>query len=105
MAQELTELKALVIKIIIPALVALSMKIAIMNKDQKVTVFQIFMAFTTGIGSAYLFSGLIMETFSDKWIPLIVAVVTISGEKIGHWILYKFNIEEFLEDIVKKYTK
>ena len=98
------ELKAFVIKIIIPALVAVSMKIAIMNKKTKVTIFQVVTSFVTGIGSAYLFSDLIMDSFSNKYIPLIVAVVTISGEKIGYWIIYKLNVEELMANFISKYT-
>lgn len=98
------ELKAFVIKIIIPALVAVSMKIAIMNKKTKVTLFQVITSFVTGIGSAYLFSSLIMDSFSTKYIPLIVAVVTISGEKIGYWIVYKLNVEELIGNFISKYT-
>ena len=97
------EAKAFVIKIIIPALVAVSMKIAIMNKKTKVTIFQVTTSFITGIGSAYLFSGVIMESFSAKYIPLIVAVVTISGEKIGYWVVYKLNVEQLLENFINKY--
>jgi len=100
---ELDELKAFLIKIIMPSLVALSMKIAIMNKTQKVTLFQVSIAFISGVGSAYLSGGLIMDSFSDNWIPLCVAVVTISGEKIGHWVIYKFNVEEFLSNWIKKH--
>ena len=102
---ELDELKAFLFKIMIPAFVALSIKIAIMSSKQKVTIFQVVASFVSGVGSAYLFSDMIMESLSDKWIPLAVAVVTISGEKIGYWLIYKFNVEQAMEDVVKRYTR
>lgn len=102
---ELDEVKSFLLKIIMPSLVALSMKIAIMNKNQRMTIFQIIVTFVAGIGSAYLSGAFVMETFSNSYIPLVVAIITISGEKVGHWLIYKFNVEAVLKDIVKKYTK
>lgn len=102
---DLDEIKAFLLKIIMPALVALSMKIAIMNKNERMTVFQIVVTFVTGIGSAYLAGFYVMETFESKWVPIIVAIITISGERIGHWVIYKFNVEELILNFIKKYSK
>jgi hypothetical protein len=102
---ELDEFKAFLLKIIMPALVALSMKIAIMSKDRRMTVFEIATTIIAGGGAAYLTGPYVMETFPDRYIPLAVAIITISGERIGHWLIYKFNVEMVLKDIIKKYSK
>jgi len=96
------EMKAFFLKILMPALVAVSIKIAIQSKSKQVTVLQIIISFVTGIGSAYLFSGLILDTFSENYVPLYIAIVAISGEKIGQWLVYKLNVESILEGIVSK---
>lgn len=98
------ETKAFLIKIIIPALVALSIKIAIQSQQKKVSLFQIISSFITGIGSAYLCSDLVMTYLTHQWVPLAIAVVVLSGEKIGYYLIYKFNVEGIMDRFVKKYT-
>lgn len=102
---EVDEFKAFLLKIIMPALVALSMKIAIMSKDRRMTLFEIIVTIIAGGGAAYLTGPYVMETFSNKFIPVAVAIITISGERVGHWLIYKFNVEGILKDIIKKYSK
>lgn len=89
------DIKNWLLKILLPALVAISMKLAVEFKRGTVTWFNVVASFITGIGSAYLFSGLIVDTFSQTYIPIAIAIVTISGEKIGYWFVYKLNIETF----------
>lgn len=67
------------------------------------TVFNIITSIVIGVGSAYLFSGVIINNFSDELIPLMIALITISGEKIGNWIIYRFNIDTFIEALIEKY--
>lgn len=69
------EMKAFFLKIMMPAFVAVSIKIAIQSKNKTVTVLQVIISFITGIGSAYLFSGLILDNFSDSWVPIYIAIV------------------------------
>lgn len=103
MEETWVEMKAFFLKILMPALVAISIKIAIQSKNRSVTVLQIVISFVTGIGSAYLFSGLIMENFSDAWIPIHISIVAISGEKIGQYLVYKFNIEGVLQLLIDNF--
>lgn len=96
------EIKSFLIKIILPALVALSIKIAIQHKQEKVSAFNVVCSFITGIGSAYLFSNVVICNFSDEWTPVIIAMVAISGEKIGYWAIYKLDIEKIMESLLSK---
>lgn len=97
------ELENLLIKVLIPALVAVSIKIAIASRKSNMTVFNVIASIVIGVGSAYLFSGIILNNFSDEYVPLMIALITISGEKIGNWIIYKFNIDTFIEALIEKY--
>ena len=99
------EARAFIFKIIIPALVAVSVKIAVMGKQGKITFFQVISSFVTGIGSAYL-AGPIVQTYtSPNSMPLVIAAIAISGEKIGYYFIYKFKVEDFIIGIIDKYTK
>jgi hypothetical protein len=99
------EMKAFILKIIIPALVAVSIKIAIQCSKQKVSIAQVVGSFVTGIGSAYLFADYVMGAFAHQWQPLIIAVIAISGEKIGYYVMYKINIDGLMEIIIKNHKK
>ena len=88
------------LKIIIPALVAVSIKIALHAKKTKLSVLQVMVSFISGIGSAYLFGDYVMSSFTHQMQPLIIAVVAISGEKIGYWIM-TLNIDSIMSILTK----
>jgi hypothetical protein len=91
------------IKIIIPALVAVSIKIALHAKKTKLSMAQVVVSFVSGIGSAYLFGDYVMSSYTHQWQPLIIAVVAISGEKIGYYIM-TLNIDSIM-GILTKFKK
>lgn len=89
-------------KIILPALVAISIKLAIESKSMKMNWFNIVTSFVTGIGSAYLFSDIVLTTVAPEYTTAAIACIAISGEKIGYWLVYKFNVENILENLLDK---
>jgi len=95
------ELKTFLIKVILPALVATSIKLSIQMQKQKLSIVSIITSFIIGIGSAYLASDVILTSFETKWVPLVISVITISGEKIGMWLVYKFNFDLLLSDFLQ----
>lgn len=97
--------KAFIFKIIVPALVAVSVKIAVMGKQGKITFFQVISSFVTGIGSAYLAGPFVQQYTSANSMPLVIAAIAISGEKIGYFFIYKFKIEEVFMGFLDKYIK
>lgn len=99
------EAKAFIFKIIVPATVAVSIKLAVMSKEKKITFFQIVSSFVTGIGTAYLSAPLVIQYTSPNSLPLVIAALTISGEKIGHYFIFKFHVEEFLRGLLDKVFK
>lgn len=101
------ELKDLMVKIIIPSLVAISIQLAVKIKKQKVSFFNALMSVIIGVGCAYLSSGLILSYFEDSTLP--IACITIIGEKVAYWLIYKFNFDlvgdSLINHFVDKYKK
>jgi hypothetical protein len=101
------ELKDLIIKIIIPSLVAISIKLALETRKGKVSVFNAIMSVIIGVGCAYLSSGYVMNSFNESHIPIVIACITIVGEKIAYWLIYKFSFDvigdALIEIIVNKF--
>jgi hypothetical protein len=44
----------------------------------------------------------VMSTVADKYTTAAIACIAISGEKIGYWMVYKFNVESILEGFLDK---
>lgn len=101
------EIENLLIKIIIPSLVAISIKLAVQSKQGKISLFTTIASIIVGVGCAYLSAGWVMKTFSAETMPIAVGVITISGEKIAYWLIFKLNVniigDEFINFLIKKY--
>lgn len=93
-----SELYIFFTKIIIPAFVAVGVKVAIEMKTNKVktSIFNVILSVVIGVGSAYLSSGIIQKECSLEYVPVVVGLVAIMAEKIGQWIIYKLNLDNFL---------
>lgn len=90
------ELNTFLIKILIPAVVGISIKLATQIKKEKMTFFRVILSFITGIGCAYFVYPFLGDT---KYMPLIIGIVSISGEKIMEFVIYKWNIDFFLTSL------
>src|SRR5690606_12611620 len=101
------EIENLLIKIIIPALVAISIKLAVQSRQGKMSLFTTITSIIVGVGCAYLSSGWVLKTFSDETMPIAVGVITIAGEKIAYWLIFKFNFDiigdAFIDFLINKY--
>lgn len=98
-------IRILFVKVLIPALVAVSIKLAITGRKKSISVFSVFTSIITGVGFAYLFSPIILNRISEDYIPLMIALVSISGEKIGTWLIFKLNLDTLIEALIEKYYK
>lgn len=87
-------------KIFIPSFVAISIKIATQVKKEKLTFMRVIMSFVIGIGCAYFVFPFADDQVKEEYIPLLVGMVSISGEKISEYIIYKWNIDFFLTSII-----
>ncbi len=88
------ELRTFLLKIIIPALVAVSIKLAIMSQRVKISLFNILGSFVIGIGTAYLSGDIILHTVKSDYVPLVISVIALTGEKIAYWLLYSFKVDK-----------
>jgi hypothetical protein len=98
------DLKTWLVKILLPSLVAISIKLAVQAK-KGISWFNVITSFITGVGSAYLFSGLVVSSVADQYLPIAIGIIAISGEKIGLWLVYKLNVESLIVGIVEKLKK
>tara|TARA_R110000851_G_scaffold50499_1_gene120504 strand:- start:435 stop:770 length:336 start_codon:yes stop_codon:yes gene_type:complete len=83
-------------KIFIPAFIAISIKIATQIKKETMNVTRIIISFIVGVGCAYF----VFPFVDGKLTPLIVGVVSMSGEKIAEYIIYKWDVDKFLSAIL-----
>ena len=97
------ELRNLVIKILVPALVGISIKLAVQSKKAKVSVSTIIGSIVIGVGSAWLASGWVFKTFSEETTSIVIAVIAIAGEKVAEWLIYKFNFDVIGDAIVNEF--
>lgn len=93
------------VKVVLVACVAMSVKIAIQMKKEKVTLLNITLSFIIGIGFAMLSGSIILDTFSTNWATVVIAIVTLLGEKIGNWIIYKLNVDVLMQEFVDYLTR
>ena len=49
-----------------------------------------------GVGSAYISSGIVQKEVSIEYIPMVIALIAMTAEKIGQWVIYKLNVDNFL---------
>lgn len=102
--EELQDFKTWLIKIILPALVAISIKLAVQSK-KGITWFTVITSFVTGAGCAYLFGPPVLSYINESWQTVTIAIIAISGEKIGLWLVYRFNVENLMTGLFEKVIK
>jgi len=100
MEELLNELKSFFLKIFLPAFVAITIKIATQMKYEKFKFSKILISFISGISCAYFTYPFIGHDVPEKYVPLFVGMVAMSGEKIAEYILYKLDLETFFDIIV-----
>jgi len=86
------EARTFLAKVIIPALVAISVKLALQSKRQKVSLMNVVTSIIIGIGSAYLSSDWVLDNFGHGSVPIVIGTITITSEKIGYWLLDRFDV-------------
>ena len=86
---------------------AISIKLALETRKGKVSVFNAITSVVIGVGCAYLSSNWVMSYFDDGKIPIVIACITIVGEKIAYWLIYKFDFDvvgdSFINYLIDKY--
>lgn len=95
-----TDLYQFLTKVLIPAFIGISLKISIQMKRTKLSFLNVSISFITGICMAWLLSSPVKLYVPQDYQAISIAIIAISGEKIGDFIVYKLRIDDFLSAIV-----
>jgi hypothetical protein len=87
-------------KILIPAMVGISLKIAVQMKKTRLSFLNVALSFIAGISCAWLLSDLIHLHVQEQYQAISIAIIAISGEKVGDFLVYKLRVDEFLQAFV-----
>jgi len=95
------EFSELFIKILFPAFltVAIGVAVEMKNDKSKVTLLNSSLSVLIGVGTAYLFSGVILENCKGGMVIVAASLVTSLAEKLAKFLMYKFDIDLFLKTI------
>ena len=89
----------LLAKFLPTALLAVSISTALKMKKEKVTIMNVLTSFVVGVGVAWFFSSFIYGIENDQWHSPLIAVVAISGEKIAEYLIYKWDVDKFMNQL------
>lgn len=87
------ELRELIVKILIPSLVGISIKLAVQSKQGRVSLFNMISSIIVGFGLAFLFGDLVVSYVHEKWSAAVIAAIAMSGEKIAYWVIYQLRFD------------
>jgi hypothetical protein len=96
------DFKIWVIKVILPALAGISIKLAIIANSSKLSWFNASVSIIVAICTAYLLGDIVVEHVSPHYAPVIIGTLAILSEKICYWLIYKFDIESIFDSFVDK---
>jgi len=98
-----------IIKTLPFSLAALAISISIQIKNKTATLINSVLSIVIGVSCAWITGGWINEHFSVNTAPVIIGVITIAGEKIAYWLIYKFQFDLIgaaaVEYIINKFKK
>jgi hypothetical protein len=92
-------------KILIPAMVGISLKIAVQMKKTKLSFLNVALSFIAGISCAWLLSDLIHLHVQEQYQSISIAIIAISGEKVGDFLVYKLKVDEFLQAVLTAFKE
>lgn len=99
------ELKGFLMKIIVPAIVGVAIRLAIVNRKKPLTIVHVLTSFITGVGFAYLLSDYVMSELDQKYWSGAISLIAISGDKIGNYLIYRLNIDTIIKSVADRYRK
>jgi hypothetical protein len=98
-----------IIKTLPFSLAALAISVSVQIKNKTANVINVCLSIIIGVSVAWITGGFINSHFSVSTAPIIIGIVTIAGEKVGYWLVYKFNFDlvgqaiiEYIIRIIKR---
>lgn len=103
------DIKSFLLKIIAPAMITVSIRLAVIAQKSKLSLINVVTSFIIGVGIASLCGGWIMETVPRNHVPIYIALITLGGENIAQWFIFKFKADQIaaaiLENLISKLKK
>ena len=90
------------VKVFIPALAAICIKIAVEMKYKRVNLMSAFLSLVIGVLTAYITGSFILDRFPE-YSTMVIALIAITSEKIAYWLIFKFNIDLLLNSITEAF--
>jgi hypothetical protein len=90
------DVRTLLIKILVPATIGVSMKLAIEGRDKAMTKTNVITSFILGVGTAYLTGALILKSFSPEIASIVIGIVAMGSESIAKFMIRKFKIDSMI---------
>lgn len=88
------------VKALVPALIAISVGLAVKAKTQKLTMKRVLISYIAGIGASYFIYPFVSSENFGNYTGAIIGIVAITSEKIMEFLLFKFNVDFFLSGLV-----
>lgn len=95
------ELYLFLIKIGIPATIAVSISLSIKSKKEKITLKRAVLSLVVGVGCSYFLYPYIKANDASQYNGAIIGMTAILGEKVMDFLLFKFNIDNFLGAVIE----
>lgn len=92
-------------KVILPSILGVSIKIAVQVKREQMTWFRMLLAYICGVGLAWLCAPVIVDAVSKNYVPLVIAIVAISADKVFEYIIYKFDVDGLLTSLFEVFRQ
>lgn len=80
-------------KIFLPFFVGISIKVAIQIKREKMKLSRVLISFVAGLGCCYFVYTFIREDLDKPYVPFLIGMVAMSGEKIAEYVIYKWDVD------------
>jgi hypothetical protein len=94
----------IVAKVIIPAWIGVSIKIATIMRKEKITWARVVSSYISGIGMAWICGAYVLNKFDPSISTVIIAAIAISSEKITEYLIYKLTFNDVL-NFLNKFKK
>ena len=98
-----------IIKTLPFSLAALAISISIQIKNNTASWLNSILSIIIGVSCAWITGTYINQHFSSSTAPIIIGVVTIAGEKVAYWLIYKFEFDKlgqaFIDYLVARFKK
>lgn len=99
----ISDLTELILKFIsIPAIVAITAKIAVQIRQKKATLVGSAVSMCTGLSVAYIIAPYIHNNFDDDIHGILIGLSAILADKIMEYFVFSFKIGDLLDKIFEK---